>query len=144
MTVIKQTSKEYFKSIRIIYFALLIGQLLFAGVSFFLNQGIMFQPNDLRDTLIYIVPIVIINAMLLSNFLYKRKITGIKKLEKLTQKMGEYRISLIARLAPLEGASLFSIVAYFLTVDMLFLAMSAVVVAYYLWLQPNVEKLHKT
>lgn len=142
MTTQKQTSKEYFRSITIIYFGLLIGQVAFSAITLYLNLGLMYQPDDsLRDVFIYVVPILVVNGFVTGHLIYKNRLKKIKSYNILTSKMGEYRGAMIIRLAMLEGASLFSIIVYLLTADLIFIAMSGLIIAYFIKLRPTIDKI---
>jgi hypothetical protein len=142
MTIQKQTSKQYFRSITILYFGLLIGQVAFAAITLYLNLGLLFQPDDsLRDIFIYIVPIFVVNGFVTGHLIYKSRLKKIKNYSSLTSKMGEYRSAMIIRFAMLEGASLFAIIVYLLTADLIFMAMTGLIVAYFIILKPTVDKI---
>jgi MFS family permease len=142
MSIQKQTSKQYFRSLTILYFGLLIGQVAFAAITLYLNLELLFQPDDsLRDIFIYIVPIFVVNGFATGHLIYKSRLKKIKKHNSLTSKMGEYRGAMIIRLAMLEGASLFAIVVYLLTADLIFIAMSGLIIAFFIILRPTSDKI---
>ena len=137
-----QTSQVYFTSLKILHIALLIGQILFAGVSYFLHQsgGLQFNMGELAPMLKILVPILILGASLGSQFLFKFKIREAISKESLSAKLVGYRIALVLQCAILEGASLFSIMSYLLTADIWFLAMAAIVIVVFVLQAPNQQK----
>ena len=142
MAIQKQTSKQYFRSITILYLGLLIGQLAFSAITLYLNLGLLFQPDDsLRDVFIYIVPIIVVNGFVTGQLIYRNRLKKIKNYNSLASKMGEYRGAMIIRLAMLEGASLFAIIVYLLTADLIFIAMSGLIIAYFIILRPTIDKI---
>lgn len=142
MTIQKQTSKQYFRSLTILYLGLLIGQLAFSAITLYFNLGLLFQPDDsLRDIFIYIVPILVVNGFVTGHLIYKSRLKKIKNYNSLISKMRDYRGAMIIRLAMLEGASLFAIVVYLLTADLIFIAMTGLIIAYFIMLRPTIEKI---
>ena len=97
METTKQTSKEYFKILTIIHFALTLG-LVFAGLigSFLILNGIISNNiTDLNKILLYIIPIVSIGSLFVSNWIYKNKLSELKEKKDLNIKMTNYRGILI-------------------------------------------------
>lgn len=136
------TSKEYFRILNILYFGLLSGQFFFAVVTLFLNlSGTMNQEgSSLRDIFIIVVPIFIIGGIYGSLTVFKTKLSAIKNKIELKEKMSDYRAACIIKWALLEFPSFFAILVYFITGDILFLGMAALVVGYFISIKPSLEK----
>mgnify|MGYP005853611581 CR=1 FL=1 len=135
----KQTSKEYLNSLSILHLALMAGQLMFAGVTYFLHQSEGFEPpaSELSPILKVLVPIFVSSAIVGSYFLFNFKVNASREKKALLDKLVDYRIALVLKLAVLEGASLFSTMSYLLTKDLLFLAMTALVVLVFVLQRPT-------
>src|SRR6188768_2696074 len=118
-----QTSKEYFKMIMSIYVALILMQLVFGVIAYLyvMTGGSLTDGQEIRKTLIYIVPLLVIAGFSGGNMFMKSKLDKIKIKPRLVEKMPEYRAATIIRYAMLEFPFFFSIVAYLLTTDLLFL-----------------------
>ncbi len=142
MTTQKQTSGEYFKALTIVHFALLAGQVLFALVALLLNtQNLMTTTEDsLKNILIPIVLIFIINGVITGQIMYKKRLDKLKKEDSLFQKMSGYRSVIIVRLAFLESASFVPIIAYLLTADFVFLGSAGIAIIYFFMLKPSRNK----
>jgi len=142
MAIKQITSKEYFRILGILYFALLSGQFFFAAVSLFANLSgaINQEGSSLRDIFIIAVPIFVIGGIFGSITIFKTKLAAIKDKIELKEKMADYRSACIIRWALLEFPSFFAILVYFLTGDILFLGMAALVVAYFISIKPSLEK----
>lgn len=139
----KQTSKEYLNSLSILHLALMAGQLMFAGVAYFLHQSGGFESpaSELSPILKVLVPIFTSSAIVGSYFLFNFKVNASREKKLLLDKLVDYRIALVLKLAVLEGASLFSTMSYLLTKDLLFLAMTALVVVIFVFQRPTLNNI---
>jgi hypothetical protein len=137
-----QTSKEYFKTLQIIFYALITGQLLFGLVALFLHQKIGLDNglNDLKNIFLYIVPIFIAGGYLSSRILFKNSLKTAKSRASLVEKMADYRAALVVRYALLEGPSFFAIVIYQITGYLPFLVMAGFIIVIFLTLKPAKER----
>jgi hypothetical protein len=130
--------KGAFKASQIIHLALLAGQSLFAGIALFLKKQTTL--NTSKDTQFLVIAVILsITGFFVGNLMYKRIIATTTKKETLTDKMPVYQSALITRYALLEGASLFSIVSYFITANFIFLIIAGVIIAYFITLRPTID-----
>jgi len=142
MATYRQTSSEYFRALKIVHFALTLGQILFGIIAFVvvnMNETTI-ADEFLTQVLFIIVPIFMIGTFIASNVLFKKRIEIAKSKNNLIGKMNEYRTAIILKLAPLEGGSFFSIIAYFITNNIIFLSLSALIVLMFALNQPTKEK----
>lgn len=139
MNTTKQTSQEYFKLMQIIYFALITGQIIFAIISFYLSntENFDFSTKELDKIFIYIVLIFVVGGFSGSTLFFRYKLSRIKNKTSLIEKMTEYRSALIIRYALLETPSFFSLIAYLLTGNILFLGLSAIIILFFLTIKPT-------
>jgi hypothetical protein len=137
----KQTSKEYFRSIYIIYFAILLGQVMMAVVFVFLQMTGEFEGDkSFRNMFLLIVPLVVIGTLIGSHVLFKNRLRIAVSQKSLSEIMTVYRSALIIRYVLLEASLPFALVAYLLTGDPLFLAIAGIVIVYFLLEKPGVKK----
>lgn len=132
-----QTSKQYFRTLNVIHYALLAGQLLFAGVALYLTYGKKQVMNAPKEVFIYVVPLMAVLAVLVGQAIYRIKTKKLIRYQSLTAKMTEYQSIFIIRLALIEGASLFAIVVYLLTVEAIFIAIGVLLIVYFVLLRPT-------
>jgi len=145
MDNIKQTSGDYFRSLIIVFYGLIIGQVFFGLISFFLVSTKNFNSDgaDLRSVFIYVVSIFCLAGFILSNLIFKNRLKAIDKKSSLMIKLNAYRAALILRYALLEGPSMFAIVVYLVTGDIIFILLATLMVLYFLTIRPNREKVIK-
>jgi hypothetical protein len=73
-------------------------------------------------------------------FLFRKKMNGIQKLETIELKIQQYQTALIIFLASVEGAVLFSIVAYLLETDLVFVGFAVALLLLFLSQRPTPKK----
>jgi hypothetical protein len=113
METIKMTSAGYFKSIKIVHLALVIGVVFFALVSVFLQiNGFGTLGELINNGLLLIIPLLALIGIFGSNFIFKKRLRKIVDKTNLNEKMEDYRSALILKFALIEGPSFFAIVAY--------------------------------
>lgn len=139
METIKQTSKEYFKTLSIVHLALTIGLVLFGlVVSFLIFSGKMsIISTYLNIIFTYIVPVLILGGLWGSNWIYKSKLSRLKEEHDLKIKMENYRGILINRYAFLEAPAFFAFVAGILTGNLLFLAGAGLIILFMIYWRPT-------
>src|SRR5580698_5084632 len=111
------------KAIRILYFALLAGQILFALiVTVLVETGIISNGMNSLTSVIQVAIIVIAAvAIPASFFLFRKRLSDIGPEEDLGKKLEKYRAALIIRMALCEFPAMFAIIAYFVTTNRSFL-----------------------
>ncbi len=122
------TSKNYFRSNRIIHGALVIGSLLFAMVSIFLlsrEEGTPATQEGL-DVFVFILPLFVLGIIMAHFIMFKKLLLKAKNMEVLTKKTLYYRSALIVSWALLNGATLFAITIYLVENDLMYLAIGVV------------------
>ena len=136
---LKLMQNSFLKTMRIIFFALLAGQIIFMAVAFFTvnNNPPQSQSDDLFNI---IVPVAIGLGLFMSSLLFKQMLAKIKKDDSFEQKLEAYRSALIIRYALLEGPSIFSTVVYLLSGNIIFLAFSGVMILAFLMNMPSRDK----
>jgi len=141
MSTKQQTSKEYFRELQVIYYALIAGQVIFGIVAHCLNQYGSFNSDvQIVGNIFYIVPLFVFGGSYVSNMVFRKMMSATKSIGILTEKMNAYRSALIVRYSLLEGPSFFSIIAYYLTGHLLFLALSGLIIVFFLTIIPTTER----
>ena len=141
METIKMTSGEYFKSIKIVHIALVVGVVFFALISVFLQiKGFGTVGHEIDKVLLIVVPIFALIGIFASNFVFKKKLNEIRKKSNLKEKMEEYRSALIIKLALIEGPSFFAVVSFLLTGNYIYLGLTVILIIVFLIYTPNKTK----
>lgn len=141
METIKMTSGGYFKSIKIVHIALVVGIVFFTLVSILLQiKGFGTVGQEIDNVLLIVVPIFALIGIFASTLVFKNKLNGIRKKSSLKEKMEEYRSALIIKFALIEGPSFFVVVSYLLTGNYIYLGILVILIIVFLIYTPNKTK----
>lgn len=126
------------KMLTIIHAGLIAGVVLFTLVTFSITpqRGFSFA----TDPFVIIDIILPVFGIVVGNLVYKTLVAKIPSDKSLNQKIAAIQAASIVRFALLEGPSLFSIVVYMLTGNLLFLMILALVLAYFISVRPSRNK----
>ena len=143
MAIQQQTSAQYFKSLNLLHYILAAGQLLFAILAFMLQKKTWVTTNAALNVLRYAVSLIAILGVSASAIQYNRQVNGIRNKINLSDKLNAYRSVIITRGAFLEFPSLFSVIAFLITGEILFLALAGSLTALFVFLRPTKEQVIK-
>ena len=129
------------KVLPIIHLALLIGQVLFCLVVYSITPQKGFSFDGSANPFVYVSLALTLGGFAAGNILFKKQLQSITSESTLSQKIASYQTACIIRAALLEAPSLFSIVAYMLSGNLLFLAVSCVIILYFLFIRPTKDKI---
>lgn len=144
MSTQNQSSKQFFTVLGIIHLAMLMGQVMFLGVTFFiLNENGPSLGDDFESMALLQIGIagVIIMGLFGGNFLFKQQLVAAREKNTLGEKLNTYRTACIMRFALLEAPAILCIVAFMLTGNYFFAVVSAVVILVFLMNRPTKSKL---
>lgn len=135
-------TKEYFKSLFLIWVALIIGQVMFGAVVFYLHKtGAYTGDESLNQTFLMIVPAFVVAGIAGSILFLKMKLKQLKQLDNFESKLEQYRAATIISYALLEGPSLLGIVAFLISGNIVFFALSIMIILMFLISKPSKYKL---
>jgi hypothetical protein len=136
-------NKDFFKSINIIYFALLGGQIMFLAVVFIIAKDVIMtkELKAMSNLFIIVVPVFAFGGLAAGRFMFRNMLNKVDKKESLYEKLKKYRTALILKFALHEGPVLFSIVFYLLTQNQFFLGIAAILIMFFLFIRPTKEKI---
>lgn len=132
------TPKQILLSLRMIFFAMLIGQLLFLTIVFILrSQGVDFGFEDLVNPLLVIVLLVSAISVIVGKQVFNKKIERAKNQKTLLQKLEAYRVAFIVRLAFVECAVLLALIIFMLTSSYYFSGIAVILILLFMTFQPS-------
>lgn len=135
-----QTSKEYFKSLKILHIAFILGQIIFGLVIYSWISGTIAENSaDIINLVIVIISSSVILGIVISNLVYRKKLESVKALNDIKEKMTKYRSILIIRYAIIEAPSYLAIAAAMFTFDPVFLIIAATTIVYMIFKRPTKE-----
>jgi len=138
----QNTTNNFVKKMRIVFFAMIAGQVLFAAISLYLhfNADPLMGPNRILDLFIYVAPVLIVASYFLGNILFNVMKEKGKSSKNSLHRQNTFRAAYLVRFAFIEGASLFTILLFLLTNNFIFLGMTGVCFLLCIRLIPNNKK----
>ncbi len=133
-------SRDYFNTLRMLFMALATGQVLFAGVAYYLqSQGQMGldEEGEMGQIFLVLGLVMGIGGIFGGNYVYKQLLAKARGLPSLKEKLMQYRTANIVRYALLEGAAIFSLVGYLLTGAFNLLIMAGGLIVWFITLAPS-------
>lgn len=138
------TPKEALRAIRVFYYAMIIGMLLFAIIVFALSflQAPSITDKAETDTFLIVVMIIAAGCIMAAHRVYGKRINEIQNSGmKLTGKLEAYRATLILFMALSEGGGIFAVIVYYLTANQWLLIVIGVVLLSMLLKRPEKSKI---
>lgn len=134
---------DYFKSLTVLFTALIAGQLIFAAMAGYLvlSGAVESRYKDIENVLFILVPVLIIIGRLGGNMIFKTKIRSIHSTMGLKEKLDTYRTAFIIRCAMLQGSVIFAVIIFMLTQVIEMMAFVAGGIFLFYLLKPNKENI---
>ena len=133
-------SKSVLRSIRVIYFALILGLLSFLSVTFLISQDFRFA-FDKNDPVLFANLILFISAIPLGYLVPQSIWKRIEKDLPLQDKLLKYQTGFLIRLATCEGVGLFSIVGFLISNNLFYLVLTGIILLIIFYYFPSLGKL---
>ena len=131
---------EHFKITNIVYFALISGQMFFLIIAIFIIEKKSVQPvANLDSFFIIIIPVFGIIMMYLSRIIYNNNLSKSDPSASIKIKLGLYRTFKIISWAQIEAATMFSLVAFILTSNYLYLVVFAFLIGFFFMIRSSKE-----
>ncbi|TLX76617.1 hypothetical protein E9993_06930 [Labilibacter sediminis] len=136
-----QTSKIFFRTLTIIYSAMLLGQLAFISIVIFLKlPSGRIDASGFSFPFSVVLPFLTITCLIASSIVYRVLVKSAQLKEKLVDKMPIYQSALIVKLALIEGPSLFSVVIFLMTGQVYFLIFTLILLLIFITSKPGRQK----
>ncbi|MFT3909498.1 MAG: hypothetical protein QM737_08745 [Ferruginibacter sp.] len=132
-----------YKALKILFAALLTGQLLFAVLSvyFATERKLELHRHDLDNVFLIVLAIIATICVLAGNKLFKQKTENLNNQQRpLAERFSEYRAASIIRWALLEGPCLFGIICLMLTANYYFLIAISILLLLFISTAPKKNK----
>ena len=122
-----------FRTIQIVFGTLALGQIFILAVFLLTIQN---RSNDeageLNAVLFYVVQIIGITSIFLSRYVYNQNLFKLSLTESVTEKLGKYRTFKIVFWAIIGGAGLFSLIAFYITSNYLYVIIFILIFIFFL------------
>ena len=143
MNVIKQNFKQYLKALNIVHAALLLGAVLFAAMTLFLNQtnGIAQKDAEMENIFLVMVPLFFLGSFVANYILIPKRLEKDRKEKDLSSKLDSYRATQIVKFAIMEGPAFFAIVTFLITGSYLLIGFAGMIMVLFATYFPTKEKI---
>lgn len=130
--------------LKILHQAMLMAQLIFAGIMFYLVYSKSIVPvMAAEEKMLQVIALISTAGSIFSGLgIFKKKIALIKEqpLSSTVEKLNSYKLACIFLWALIEMASFFNIICFILTGNYAFLALAAVLIIYFAMQAPTKNK----
>ncbi|MEN8125479.1 MAG: hypothetical protein ABFR32_10155 [Bacteroidota bacterium] len=133
--------KKSIQILSIIHLVLSLGIIFFGTIVYLQVSETNFDISKTDDTFFYLVPILAIGGIWVSNFLFNQKINEIPKNTTLIEKLAAYQTASIIKYALLEGPAFLGIIAFMEDGNLLYLLISGLLVLYLFYQKPTKDKI---
>jgi hypothetical protein len=131
-TNVNNTAEGYFKSLKIIHLALLIGQCLFAAVAFFLVSTNQFPPTLKDSSVLKVIgAATALVGLGAGYFVAGKMVEAAQNNSVMDEKLNRYRSALLVRYALMEAPALLNVVLYMLTGGLLYLGIAGALIVWF-------------
>ena len=126
------------RQLSIVYFALLIGQIIFGAVVYFvIPSGSVEVSLGIRTTLLVVVATVALGAIAGTSVLYSARVERIRQHADVRMRLRSYLTLNIVRYAVYEAPTLIALAGYTITASPLFLGIAVLLIAVFITLKPS-------
>lgn len=133
--------KNFFKTLDVVFFAFLSGQIIYFIVGLFIIQSSELKGfGGLNTIFMFMTPVVVLSCIFASRFIYNKQVTEFDKSLPLENKMASFRTANIIKLALLEGANIITVSIMIITANYFFAALFVVVIVLVFFNKPSKEK----
>lgn len=134
-------ARSAYMALKLIYFALISGVLVFMAVSVVISRQGTVAATDIKDVLLIPVLIITFTTIPVGYLISSRILAKIPADIELKERITKYHQVLLPRIATCEGSALLSLVSFLVTTNYLFLALAAISFMIMLLLYPSVPRL---
>ena len=138
------TAKETLRAIRIFFYTLIIGMVMFSIIVFALNYLQEPPMTDKAETNVFLTAVLVIasGSIMVAHRIYNKRINEIQNSGmNLMGKLEAYRAALVLYMAACEGGGLFAVIVYYLTANKWLLMVICVVLLSMLLKRPEKSKI---
>lgn len=143
MQTLPASPKDTLRLIKILFYTLFIGVVLSIGVVFILIQiqGPLLQDKSLNRGFLVVTLLLAAALLSISNILYKKRLNTAWPALPLLQKLEIYRAALILYMGLCEAAAILTVIAFYMTGEILFLVIIGAIMVSMLMRRPEKFKI---
>lgn len=136
MNIFKQSFRQYFTGLTLLHGFLVASQIIIGSILYFLVP----QKNEI-GLFEYIIPVVVLTALMGSIFISKRIQDTAKTYSSLKDKLKAYRSALFVKWSLIKAPALITLTVFFMTGAPIFLVMTGAMTALFASSSPSIERM---
>ncbi|SHG84992.1 hypothetical protein [Flagellimonas flava] len=137
------TPNKFIKTLTIIHLALMTGPILFGFVAYSQAKDAILDYSDSEQIFLIVVPILALSGIFMGNLLFNQILRSSSKESGLQGKLARFQIASILRYALIEGPAFLGVVVFFITENLTYLYIAAVLILYLYLLRPTKDKIER-
>lgn len=134
--------RPFLKTLSILHLALFLGLVFFSIFAYWQN-GNFSAGMDQNDFFIYLVPVLAAAGYFASQFYFRKFLHGIKREERLGEKLGKYQTASLIKYALLESPGFLALFAYYSSGNALYLVTGIALMLYLFSQRPTATRIIK-
>jgi hypothetical protein len=135
---------NYIKNLRIVYFMILISLLVWIGIFSLANDNGTVSTNDSIGKIFqFLIPILVLIFIPMGFVLFKKRLKSITEDTDINSKLRLYNVLVIQRIAFIVGVTIFSAIAFLITLYSLYLAYILISLVFYFLIYPTKDRIKK-
>jgi hypothetical protein len=133
------TTKAFFTTLNIIYFAICLVMLLFGAIVYYLvsSGAVAPEPDALPAGIRYVVYVLAGAGVAAGYFIYRQMLAQVDPSSSLRDKLNKYQGAILVRSACLEAPALFAAVCTMLAGELAYLTIPVLMAAVFVFLRPT-------
>ncbi|MCC6281508.1 MAG: hypothetical protein IT262_12965 [Saprospiraceae bacterium] len=136
-----QNFAQYFRTLLILFSALLFGQVAVVAIFYFIIKPPVNEQVLPYDTVVQVLPVVLLLLAGLAFFFNRKKLEAARAQSDIKGKLADYRAASILKWGPVESGTLISAVLFFLTGKILFVYYAVAMIALFATQFPSRQRL---
>lgn len=130
-------NKDYHRSLQLVCGMIILSQIALVGIALFNASDTPAASKDIKQSMLFIVPVFFVGCLITSAMVFKNISRRAEGKEDIRQTLNIYRTATVIRYALLEAPSILAVVAYFLTNEIMYLAITGALILFLLILFPS-------
>ncbi len=134
------TPKKMITTLTFIHLSFVSMLVIFAAAIYIIGEEWLFNFGSMDFGFPYFVPIAAIAGLILSDFLFKKLLKALESKNGLLGKLRGYQSAVLVKYALIEGPALLAVISAFMSGNLAYLAIGALLIFYFVLQRPTMLK----
>ncbi|MCL6268079.1 hypothetical protein [Flagellimonas myxillae] len=137
------TPNGFIKTLTIIHLGLMAGPTIFGFIAYSQAENSVLDYSNTEDVFIFVVPIFALTGIFVGNLIFKQTMNAASTIEGLRAKLTRFQTASLVKYALVEGPALLGFVAFYISENLTYLYIGAVLILYLYLLRPTKDKIER-